>query len=236
MPKKSMKEPLLFVDSTFKGCQIEEQIFFKTPQVKPEDIINESYVHAFDSTASVSTIKPTQLKNNKMLLEVEGDEQEYEVDSLEYETVNIIIDSVGLDDGYYPEIEDNFEGIKDDYLVQEDLFLKNNTELTDEIRDEEVDTKTLTYANDSYQFNDRNNSEDLSLDEEQLELLSFIQELIRHGSMMKSPVVQLIQTNGQVVSGKITDINNHRITLDNYMDNLVIIELKEVKGLRILNL
>ena len=37
MPKSVEKEPLLFVDTSFKGCFVQEQSFFKTPTPKPKN-------------------------------------------------------------------------------------------------------------------------------------------------------------------------------------------------------
>ena len=48
MAKSFEKEPLLFVDTTYKGCFVNEQSFFKTPTPKPKDIVADNYVHNFD--------------------------------------------------------------------------------------------------------------------------------------------------------------------------------------------
>ena len=48
MAKSNERGPLLFVDTTYKGCRVTEQSFFKTPTQKPKDIVAENYVHSFD--------------------------------------------------------------------------------------------------------------------------------------------------------------------------------------------
>lgn len=103
MPKSTEKEPLLFVDTTYKGCFVKEQSFFKTPTPKPKDIKSDNYIHNFDqmSESSFESLIPSNITihevseaspiNESMLpiFEEEIDEQE---ENCPYETVNILVD------------------------------------------------------------------------------------------------------------------------------------------------
>ena len=63
MPKSIEKQPLLFVDTMYKGCYVNEQSFFKTPTPKPKDIKAENYVHNFDqlSESSFQSLVPSKM-------------------------------------------------------------------------------------------------------------------------------------------------------------------------------
>ncbi len=75
MKNKAQREPLLFVDSVIKGCQIEEQTMYKTPQPVPDDIIQSDFVHSFQSSKVVTS---------KEIVEANTIEP--------YEAINIVVD------------------------------------------------------------------------------------------------------------------------------------------------
>ena len=59
MKTRAVNQPLLFVDTVSTECQVAQQVMYKTPQVKPEDIHQSDFVHAFD-TLNVTTTKNHQ--------------------------------------------------------------------------------------------------------------------------------------------------------------------------------
>lgn len=106
MAKSFEKEPLLFVDTTYKGCFVNEQSFFKTPTPKPKDIVADNYVHNFDqmSESNFKSLIPSNVTIREVVEERPSivptspldDESEaiasYEEESCPYETVNILVD------------------------------------------------------------------------------------------------------------------------------------------------
>lgn len=106
MAKSFEKEPLLFVDTTYKGCFVNEQSFFKTPTPKPKDIVADNYVHNFDqmSESNFQSLIPSNVTIREVVEERPSivptsplvDESEaiasYEEESCPYETVNILVD------------------------------------------------------------------------------------------------------------------------------------------------
>ena len=106
MAKSCEKEPLLFVDTTYKGCFVNEQSFFKTPTPKPKDIVADNYVHNFDqmSESNFKSLIPSNVTIREVVEERPSivptsplvDESEaiasYEEESCPYETVNILVD------------------------------------------------------------------------------------------------------------------------------------------------
>ena len=106
MAKSFEKEPLLFVDTTYKGCFVNEQSFFKTPTPKPKDIVADNYVHNFAqmSESNFQSLIPSNVTIREVVEERPSivptspldDESEaiasYEEESCPYETVNILVD------------------------------------------------------------------------------------------------------------------------------------------------
>lgn len=53
MSKSKVKAPFLFIDTVHKGCFVDEQQIFKTPDVASNDVIETDYFHHYDrKTAS----------------------------------------------------------------------------------------------------------------------------------------------------------------------------------------
>lgn len=71
MPKSVEKEPLLFVDTSYKGCFVQEQSFFKTPIPKPKDIVAANYVHNFDqlSESNFQSLVPSNITIHEVVEE-----------------------------------------------------------------------------------------------------------------------------------------------------------------------
>ena len=103
MPKSVEKEPLLFVDTSFKGCFVQEQSFFKTPTPKPKNIAASNYVHNFDqlseshfeqlvpSNVTIHEVTKEESFFEPVSLSFKAKKEEIE-ESFPYETVNIVVD------------------------------------------------------------------------------------------------------------------------------------------------
>lgn len=136
MSKSIEKEPLLFVDTTYKGCFVNEQSFFKTPTPKPKDIVADNYVHNFDQMgeSSFQSLIPSNVtirevvEEQPMIMPTPPSFDEsaefvsaYEEESCPYETVNILVDY-----GEHPETssfkkEEVNPSDEEDILVEEEM-------------------------------------------------------------------------------------------------------------------
>lgn len=76
----------------------------------------------------------------------------------------------------------------------------------------------------------------VELDEKQQELLTFIQELTNRPLLMKAPIVQIVKKDGSLKSGMIELKDDRHITIDNLKDEIEVISVAEIEGIRILHL
>ena len=74
------------------------------------------------------------------------------------------------------------------------------------------------------------------LDEKQQEILLFIKDLTNRPSMMKAPIVQIVQKDGQLKSGMIQVVDDRHISVDDLMDHIETISVIDIEGIRILHL
>lgn len=296
MPKSTEKEPLLFVDTTYKGCFVKEQSFFKTPTPKPKDIKADNYVHNFDqmSENSFESFIPSNVTIHEVseasttdesvppLVEEGSDEEE---ESCPYETVNILVDyqeqpsiptfeeeamslpvkeaamdeadSLPIEEVVVNETNLSVEDIAmndlDSFPVEEIAVNEADSLSVQEVAMDEseslpVEANISVYERDEdAQFvqeeeqavSSENHEEVLpviELDEKQQEILSFIQDLTNRPSMMKAPIVQIVKKDGQLKSGMIQVVDDWHISIDDLMDNIETISIKDIEGIRILHL
>lgn len=310
MPKSVEKEPLLFVDTSYKGCFVQEQSFFKTPTPKPKDIVASNYVHNFDqlSESNFQSLIPSNVTIHEVfeedpVIEPMSFTFEDEIDEVEescpYETVNIVVDCESQPSSLLFEeeqmnssIEDGIVVSSEDIPVLEDLTvheiqssseeetsnqidslsmeqsidqnIENDSQVLSANREEEnvILTNSLTDENnyveavqteelEEFSFLDPSDSDNLNedneitsvnvasaveLDEKQQEVLSFIRDLTNRPSMMRAPIVQIVKKDGSLKSGMIEVLDDWRISIDDLMDDVEIISISEIEGIRILHL
>ena len=299
MPKSVEKEPLLFVDTSFKGCFVQEQSFFKTPTPKPKNIAASNYVHNFDqlSESHFEQLVPS----NVTIHEVTKEESFFEPVSLSfkekkedieesfpYETVNIVVDyesqssSLLFEDEpidstdeipvveaiAFHEVPASFdeeinepinlfspEESTDEMIEDSSNQLVNNEEgfmIADsmvnsyddfnvELSEELVSFSSLDTSENSFIYeNEEDNSLDVvssvEVDEKHEEVLSFIRDLTHRPSMMRAPIVQIVKQDGSLKSGMIELVDEWHISIDDLMNEVEVIPLSEIEGIRILHL
>ena len=299
MPKSVEKEPLLFVDTSFKGCFVQEQSFFKTPTPKPKNIAASNYVHNFDqlSESHFEQLVPS----NVTIHEVTKEESFFEPVSLSfkekkedieesfpYETVNIVVDYESQSSSLLFEEEpiDSTDEIpvveaiafhevpaSFDEEINEPINLFSPEESTDEmiedssnqlVNNEEgfmiADSMVNSYDDFNVELSEElvsfssldtsesplihENEEDNSLDvvssvevdEKHEEVLSFIRDLTHRPSMMRAPIVQIVKQDGSLKSGMIELVDEWHISIDDLMNEVEVIPLSEIEGIRILHL
>lgn len=249
MAKSIEKEPLLFVDTVYKGCYVSEQSFFKTPTPKPKDIKAENYVHNFDqlSESSFQSLIPSNVTIHEVIeAPPKKDIFHEEVTEFEedcpYETVNIVVDY--LDNSSFQSVKsaeddisleeglDDLEPIKvieSQEITKEPQFYSESEELVEEIEEsvsfEEVE-QIISEEPSSIQ----------EIDEKHREILLFIQDLTNRPSMMKAPIVQIIKKDGQLKSGMIQVVDERHISIDDLMEHIETISIIDIEGIRILHL
>ena len=250
MPKSIEKQPLLFVDTTYKGCYVNEQSFFKTPTPKPKDIKAENYVHNFDqlSESSFQSLIPSNVTIHEVIEDPpKKDIFHEEMTELEedcpYETVNIVVDYLD-NPSFQP-----FEEIDEDSSLEEESI--DDLEPIPVIESQEINEDTqissegetlLEEVQESVPFGEVEEiiPDEISslqeLDEKQQEILLFIQDLTNRPSMMKAPIVQIVKKDGQLKSGMIQVVDDRHISIDDLMDHIETISIKDIEGIRILHL
>ena len=299
MPKSVEKEPLLFVDTSFKGCFVQEQSFFKTPTPKPKNIAASNYVHNFDqlSESHFEQLVPS----NVTIHEVTKEESFFEPVSLSfkekkedieesfpYETVNIVVDYESQSSSLlfeeepidstdeipvveaiaFHEVPASFdeeinepinlfspEESTDEMIEDSSNQLVNNEEgfmIADsmvnsyddfnvELSEELVSFSSLDTSENSFIYeNEEDNSLDVvssvEVDEKHEEVLSFIRDLTHRPSMMRAPIVQIVKQDGSLKSGMIELVDEWHISIDDLMNEVEVIPLSEIEGIRILHL
>ena len=251
MSKSIEKEPLLFVDTMYKGCHVNEQSFFKTPTPKPKDIKAENYVHNFDqlSESSFKSLIPSNVTIHEVVEDSSKkdifDEEMTELEEEEspYEIVNIVVDY--LDNPSFQ----LFEEVNEDNSLQEEgleslesLPVIDSQEIIEEVQVSAEDKTLLEEIEELVPFEeveDITSDETASfqeLDEKQQEILLFIKDLTNRPSMMKSPIVQIVKKDGQLKSGMIQVVDDWHISIDDLMDHIETISIIDITGIRILHL
>ena len=299
MPKSVEKEPLLFVDTSFKGCFVQEQSFFKTPTPKPKNIAASNYVHNFDqlSESHFEQLVPSNVTIHEVTKEesffepvsLSFKEKKEEIEeSFPYETVNIVVDyesqssSLLFEDEpidstdeipvveaiafhevpasfdeeinepinlFSPEestdemIEDssnqlvnNEEGfmIADSMVNSYDDF---NVELSEELVSfSSLDTSESPLIHENEEVSSLDIVPSVEVDEKHEEVLSFIRDLTHRPSMMRAPIVQIVKQDGSLKSGMIELVDEWHISIDDLMNEVEVIPLSEIEGIRILHL
>ena len=299
MPKSVEKEPLLFVDTSFKGCFVQEQSFFKTPTPKPKNIAASNYVHNFDqlSESHFEQLVPS----NVTIHEVTKEESFFEPVSLSfkekkedieesfpYETVNIVVDyesqsssllfeeepidstdeipvveaiafhevPASFDeeinepiDLFSPEestdemIEDSSNQLvnnEEDFMIADSLvnsYDDFNVELSEELVSfSSLDTSESPLIHENEEVSSLDIVPSVEVDEKHEEVLSFIRDLTHRPSMMRAPIVQIVKQDGSLKSGMIELVDEWHISIDDLMNEVEVIPLSEIEGIRILHL
>ena len=299
MPKSVEKEPLLFVDTSFKGCFVQEQSFFKTPTPKPKNIAASNYVHNFDqlseshfeqlvpSNVTIHEVTKEESFFEPVSLSFKAKKEEIE-ESFPYETVNIVVDYESQSSSLLFEEEpiDSTDEIpvveaiafhevpaSFDEEINEPINLFSPEESTDEmiedssnqlVNNEEgfmiADSMVNSYDDFNVELSEElvsfssldtsesplihENEEDNSLDvvssvevdEKHEEVLSFIRDLTHRPSMMRAPIVQIVKQDGSLKSGMIELVDEWHISIDDLMNEVEVIPLSEIEGIRILHL
>ena len=299
MPKSVEKEPLLFVDTSFKGCFVQEQSFFKTPTPKPKNIAASNYVHNFDqlSESHFEQLVPS----NVTIHEVTKEESFFEPVSLSfkekkedieesfpYETVNIVVDYESQSssllfeeepidstdeipvveaiafhevpasfeeeinepiDLFSPEestdetVEDSSNQLvnnEEDFMIADSLvnsYDDFNVELSEElISFSSLDTSESPLIHENEEVSSLDIVPSVEVDEKHEEVLSFIRDLTHRPSMMRAPIVQIVKQDGSLKSGMIELVDEWHISIDDLMNEVEVIPLSEIEGIRILHL
>ena len=117
-----------------------------------------------------------------------------------------------------------------------------NPEINEDIQVSYEDETSLEEIEESVPFEEAKEitSDEISsfqeLDEKQQEILLFIKDLTNRPSMMKAPIVQIVQKDGQLKSGMIQVVDDRHISVDDLMDHIETISVIDIEGIRILHL
>lgn len=299
MPKSVEKEPLLFVDTSFKGCFVQEQSFFKTPTPKPKNIAASNYVHNFDqlSESHFEQLVPSNVTIHEVTKEesffepvsLSFKEKKEEIEeSFPYETVNIVVDyesqssSLLFEDEpidstdeipvveaiafhevpasfeeeinepidlFSPEestdetVEDSSNQLvnnEEDFMIADSLvnsYDDFNVELSEELVSfSSLDTSESPLIHENEEDNSLDVVSSVEVDEKHEEVLSFIRDLTHRPSMMRAPIVQIVKQDGSLKSGMIELVDERHISIDDLMNEVEVIPLSEIEGIRILHL
>ena len=299
MPKSVEKEPLLFVDTSFKGCFVQEQSFFKTPTPKPKNIAASNYVHNFDqlseshfeqlvpSNVTIHEVTKEESFFEPVSLSFKAKKEEIE-ESFPYETVNIVVDyesqssSLLFEDEpidstdeipvveaiafhevpasfeeeinepidlFSPEestdetVEDSSNQLvhnEEDFMIADSLvnsYDDFNVELSEELVSfSSLDTSESPLIHENEEDNSLDVVSSVEVDEKHEEVLSFIRDLTHRPSMMRAPIVQIVKQDGSLKSGMIELVDEWHISIDDLMNEVEVIPLSEIEGIRILHL
>ena len=299
MPKSVEKEPLLFVDTSFKGCFVQEQSFFKTPTPKPKNIAASNYVHNFDqlSESHFEQLVPSNVTIHEVTKEesffepvsLSFKEKKEEIEeSFPYETVNIVVDyesqssSLLFEDEpidstdeipvveaiafhevpasfeeeinepidlFSPEestdetVEDSSNQLvnnEEDFMIADSLvnsYDDFNVELSEELVSfSSLDTSESPLIHENEEVSSLDIVSSVEVDEKHEEVLSFIRDLTHRPSMMRAPIVQIVKQDGSLKSGMIELVDEWHISIDDLMNEVEVIPLSEIEGIRILHL
>ncbi|WP_235070904.1 hypothetical protein [Turicibacter sp. TJ11] len=299
MPKSVEKEPLLFVDTSFKGCFVQEQSFFKTPTPKPKNIAASNYVHNFDqlSESHFEQLVPSNVTIHEVTKEesffepvsLSFKEKKEEIEeSFPYETVNIVVDyesqssSLLFEDEpidstdeipvveaiafhevpasfeeeinepidlFSPEestgetVEDSSNQLvnnEEDFMIADSMvnsYDDFNVELSEELVSfSSLDTSESPLIHENEEDNSLDVVSSVEVDEKHEEVLSFIRDLTHRPSMMRAPIVQIVKQDGSLKSGMIELVDEWHISIDDLMNEVEVIPLSEIEGIRILHL
>ena len=299
MPKSVEKEPLLFVDTSFKGCFVQEQSFFKTPTPKPKNIAASNYVHNFDqlSESHFEQLVPSNVTIHEVTKEesffepvsLSFKEKKEEIEeSFPYETVNIVVDYESQSssllfeeepidstdeipvveaiafhevpasfeeeinepiDLFSPEestdetVEDSSNQLvnnEEDFMIADSLvnsYDDFNVELSEELVSfSSLDTSESPLIHENEEDNSLDVVSSVEVDEKHEEVLSFIRDLTHRPSMMRAPIVQIVKQDGSLKSGMIELVDEWHISIDDLMNEVEVIPLSEIEGIRILHL
>lgn len=299
MPKSVEKEPLLFVDTSFKGCFVQEQSFFKTPTPKPKNIAASNYVHNFDqlSESHFEQLVPSNVTIHEVTKEesffepvsLSFKEKKEEIEeSFPYETVNIVVDyesqssSLLFEDEpidstdeipvveaiafhevpasfeeeinepidlFSPEestdemVEDSSNQLvnnEEDFMIADSLvnsYDDFNVELSEELVSfSSLDTSESPLIHENEEVSSLDIVPSVEVDEKHEEVLSFIRDLTHRPSMMRAPIVQIVKQDGSLKSGMIELVDEWHISIDDLMNEVEVIPLSEIEGIRILHL
>lgn len=251
MTKPTEKEPLLFVDTLYKGCFVNEQSFFKTPTKKPNDIVADNYVHNFDQLgeSSFQPLVPSEKGHEEVLEEqtsiiakpsVQSLSSEDEDGQCLYETVNIVVnydtphEIFPVQEEQEPFVYEKTVLLEEDPVVTEEEVVQETQEES-KVEVEGVQEEVPEEEEEVVEVETKNDIEEV-LDEKQQEILTFIHDLTNRPSMMKAPIVQIVKKDGSLKSGMIELADDQHVTIDNMMDEVDIISIKEIDGIRILHL
>ena len=299
MPKSVEKEPLLFVDTSFKGCFVQEQSFFKTPTPKPKNIAASNYVHNFDqlseshfeqlvpSNVTIHEVTKEESIFEPVSLSFKAKKEEIE-ESFPYETVNIVVDyesqssSLLFEDEpidstdeipvveaiafhevpasfeeeinepidlFSPEestdetVEDSSNQLvnnEEDFMIADSLvnsYDDFNVELSEELVSfSSLDTSESPLIHENEEVSSLDIVPSVEVDEKHEEVLSFIRDLTHRPSMMRAPIVQIVKQDGSLKSGMIELVDEWHISIDDLMNEVEVIPLSEIEGIRILHL
>ena len=299
MPKSVEKEPLLFVDTSFKGCFVQEQSFFKTPTPKPKNIAASNYVHNFDqlseshfeqlvpSNVTIHEVTKEESFFEPVSLSFKAKKEEIE-ESFPYETVNIVVDyesqssSLLFEDEpidstdeipvveaiafhevpasfeeeinepidlFSPEestdetVEDSSNQLvnnEEDFMIADSLvnsYDDFNVELSEELVSfSSLDTSESPLIHENEEDNSLDVVSSVEVDEKHEEVLSYIRDLTHRPSMMRAPIVQIVKQDGSLKSGMIELVDEWHISIDDLMNEVEVIPLSEIEGIRILHL
>lgn len=246
MPKKVEKEPLLFIDTGYLGCYVNEQSYFKTPTEKPNDISNADYVHNYTQTDffdfdEFKSLNDDNSVTNKQSLNPKDSKSDCDE---EYEMVEILVDEES-DDGVelnsISSIEaeaDLLSNIQIEEIEVENDFVQEVTEIGDQSIDEtqRVTDLVITSETEDEEIVDSEEDNVEMIDESQRELLLFIQDLTNLPSQMKAPIVQVVQKDGTLKSGILKLKDEQTVSIDNLMDESEDILIDNIEGIRILHM
>lgn len=254
MSKATEKEPLLFVDTNYKGCFVNEQSFFKTPSRKTENVSLSNYVHNYDDQNQNNydeLLQPRRVEVADTIVVANlKDDLEDDLDDINYETVNIFVDQVGSH-----ELINQSEPVNlfnepmsiepiDDFSYLDELMLEEyvqEPEVLSLVPVVENSVRPLEIQDETIEFFPNQEVVEISnpvntLDEKQQELLLFIQDLTDRPSMMKAPIVQVVLKGGALKSGMLGLVSEYTISVDNMMDEVEQFSITDIEGIRILHL
>ena len=128
---------------------------------------------------------------------------------------------------------------EEDFMIADSL-VNSYDDFNVELSEELVSFSSLDTSENSFIYeNEEDNSLDVvssvEVDEKHEEVLSFIRDLTHRPSMMRAPIVQIVKQDGSLKSGMIELVDEWHISIDDLMNEVEVIPLSEIEGIRILH-
>ena len=167
----------------------------------------------------------------------------HEVPASFEEEINEPIDLFSPEESTDETVEDSSNQLvnnEEDFMIADSLvnsYDDFNVELSEELVSfSSLDTSESPLIHENEEDNSLDVVSSVEVDEKHEEVLSFIRDLTHRPSMMRAPIVQIVKQDGSLKSGMIELVDEWHISIDDLMNEVEVIPLSEIEGIRILHL